>query len=246
MTRPFEVDRQLEVAAAPEQAWDAITTGDGMDGWFMGRNEITPGVGGTVRTVSPAFTEEAKITAWEPPTRFAYQGDVGEDGTVHQFEYQIEPRPGGSSIRWLHTGVLGPEWESSYEAMNEGDPMYFHKLAQYLTYFYGRKATVVDAFGPNIPDRERAWSTIRPALGFTGPVKLDDGVRLTPEGLEVIDGVIDWLSPSFIGVRTDDALYRFIHGFEGTVMVGHHIFRPGLDQKEQEEAWSSWMNRLFV
>jgi uncharacterized protein YndB with AHSA1/START domain len=246
MARPFEVDRQLEVAAAPEQVWDAITTGDGMDGWFMGRNEITPGVGGTVRTVSPAFTEEAKITAWEPPTRFAYRGEEAPDGTVHQFEYFVEPRSNGSSIRWLHAGVLGTEWEDSYEAMSEGDPMYFHKLAQYLTYFYGRKATVIDAFGPNVPDRERAWSTIRPALGLTGPVKVDDRVRLTPEGLEVIGGVVDWLSPSFLGVRTDDGLYRFIHGFEGTVMVGHHIFSPGLDQKDQEEAWSSWMNKVFA
>ncbi len=245
MARPFEVDRQLEVSAAPEQAWDAITTGDGMDGWFMGRNEITPGVGGTVKTVSPAFTEEAKITTWEPPTRFAYRGDELEDGTVHQFEYQIEPRSGGSSIRWLHTGVLGPDWESTYEAMSEGDPMYFQKLAEYLTYFYPRKATVVDAFGPNMPDQERMWAALRPALGLAGPVKLDDQVRLTPEGLEVIDGVVDWVSPNMLGVRTDDALYRFIHGFEGTVMVGHHIYLPGLDQKEQEEAWSSWMNRVF-
>ncbi|HEX2068896.1 MAG TPA: SRPBCC domain-containing protein [Actinomycetota bacterium] len=246
MARPFEVDRQLEVAAAPEQAWDAITTGDGMDGWFMGRNEITPGVGGKVRTVSPAFTEEATITAWEPPTRFAYRGDELEDGTVHQFEYQIEPRPNGSSIRWLHTGVLGPDWESTYEAMNEGDPMYFQKLAEYLTYFYPRKATVVDAFGPNIPDQERVWATLRPALGLPGPVKTDERVRLTPEGLEVVDGVVDWVSPSMLGVRTDDGLYRFIHGFEGTVMVGHHIYVPGLDQKEQQEAWSSWMNRVFA
>ncbi|HEX2088973.1 MAG TPA: SRPBCC domain-containing protein [Actinomycetota bacterium] len=246
MTRPFEVDRQLEVAAAPEQAWDVITTGDGMDGWFMGRNEITPGVGGTVKTVSPAFTEEAKITAWEPPTRFAYRGDELEDGTVHQFEYQIEPRPNGSSIRWLHTGVLGPDWESTYEAMSEGDPMYFQKLAEYLTYFYPRKATVVDAFGPNIPDHERVWETLRPALGLTGPVNLDDRLRLTPEGLDVIDGVVDWVSPNMLGVRTEDALYRFIHGFEGTVMVGHHIYVPGLDQKEQEEAWSSWMNKVFA
>ncbi|HEX2267350.1 MAG TPA: SRPBCC domain-containing protein, partial [Actinomycetota bacterium] len=181
-----------------------------------------------------------------PPTRFAYRGDELEDGTVHQFEYQIEPRSGGSSIRWLHTGILGPDWESTYEAMSEGDPMYFQKLAEYLTYFYPRKATVVDAFGPNIPDQERVWATLRPALGLAGPVKLDDAVRLTPEGLEIIDGVVDWVSPNMLGVRTEDALYRFIHGFEGTVMVGHHIYVPGLDQKEQEEAWSSWMNRLFA
>ena len=245
MARPFEINLQQDVPAAPEQAWDAITTGSGMDGWFMGTNEIQPGVGGKVRTVSPALSEEATITTWEPPNRFAYRGDEAPDGTVHQFEYVVEPRPNGSSIRWIHSGVLGTDWENTYDAMNEGDPMYFQKLGEYLTYFFGRKATVVDAFGPNVPDKERVWSTLRPGLGLPGPVKLDDRVRLTPEGLEVIDGVVDWVSPSMLGVRTDDAMYRFIHGFEGTVMVGHHIFSPGIDQKEAEEAWSSWMNRLF-
>jgi hypothetical protein len=45
-------------------------------------------------------------------------------------------------------------------------------------------------------------------------------------------------------VRSDDALYRFIHAFYGPVMVGHHIFR-NVDQKEEEAAWKSWMNGLI-
>ena len=43
-----------------------------------------------------------------------------------------------------------------------------------------------------------------------------DQVRLTPEGFEPIEGVVDHVSPSFLGVRSNDALYRFIYGFDGT------------------------------
>jgi hypothetical protein len=94
--------------------------------------------------------------------------------------------------------------------MNEGDTAYFHKLGQYLTYFFGRKATPVDAYGPEFPDREQAWKLIREGLGLSGPVAVDDKVRLTPEGIAPVEGIVEWVSPSFLGVRSEDALYRFI------------------------------------
>ena len=61
---------------------------------------------------------------------------------------------------------------------------------------------------------------------------LGDSVHLTPEGLAELDGVVDWLSRDFLGVRTDDGIYRFMHisVFGGPTGVGHHIFVDGLDQ----------------
>jgi hypothetical protein len=54
------------------------------------------------------------------------------------------------------------------------------------------------------------------------------------------------VSLSFLGVRTGDGLYRIIHGFEGSVGLGHHIFTEGLDQEETEAAWRSWLTRVFA
>src|SRR5205807_10429878 len=187
---------------APEQVWDAITTGAGMDGWFMGTSEVEPGEGGKVLTTHPGFTMQSTITTWDPPNRFAHRGDeAARDGTLHAFEYSVEPRGTGSTIRWHHSGFLGGDWEAEYEAMSEGDPMYLHKLAEYIDHFLGRKATVVDAFGPNVPDRERVWDVLRHGLGLTGPVSPGDQVRLTPAGLARIDGGVDSLSRSFVVVR---------------------------------------------
>jgi hypothetical protein len=123
--------------------------------------------------------------------------------------------------------------------------MYFHQLAQYLTYFRGRTATPVDVYGPQVPDREHAWEVFRGGLGLTGAVAQGDQVRLTPEGFPPLDGVVDYVSPSFLGVRTSDGLYRFIYGFDGTVVLGHHIFSK-VDQKETEQAWQSWLAGLFA
>jgi uncharacterized protein YndB with AHSA1/START domain len=247
MAHEFEIENEIVVDATPEQVWEAITTGQGIDSWFMGRNEVEGREGGTARTTLPGFTMESTVTAWDPPRRFATRGSEGEDGSLHAFEFIIEGREGGSTVvRWVHSGFLGDNWEAEYDALREGDPMYLHKLAQYLTYFRGRTTTSIDVYGPQVADREHAWTEIRGGLGLTGKVGEGDQVRLTPEGLAPIDGVVDYVSPSFLGVRSSDGLYRFIHGFEGTVVLGHHIFTEGLDQEETEGAWRSWLTRTFA
>jgi uncharacterized protein YndB with AHSA1/START domain len=247
MAHPFEIRNEIEVDATPEEVWDAIATGPGIDSWFMGRNEVEPQEGGTTRMTLPGFTMEDTVTAWDPPKRFATRSSEGEDGSVHAFEFIVEGREGGSTVvRWVHSGFLGDNWEAEYEGLREGDPMYFDKLAQYLTYFRGRTAIPVNVFGPPVKDREHAWDEFRRGLGLPGPVALGDRVRLTPEGLPPMDGAVDYLSPSFLGVRTDDGLFRFIHGFDNSVVLGHHIFTEGLDQEETEEAWRNWLTRLFA
>ena len=245
MGKSFDIENEIEVGATPEQAWQAIATGEGMDGWFMGSNEIEPREGGKIRTVTPQWTDEATITTWDPPNRFAYRTDEAEDGAFMTFDYRIEGRDkGDTSIKWTHRGMLGDNWEKEYEAMNEGDSAYFHKLGVYLTHFFGRTATPVETYGPEVHDREQAMKIMREGLGLAGPVAEDDKVRLTPEGIDPIDGVVEWVSPSFLGVRSDDALYRFIWAFTGPLMVAHHIFRD-VDQKAEEEAWKSWLNGLI-
>jgi uncharacterized protein YndB with AHSA1/START domain len=246
MAHEFEIKDEITVDATPEEVWEAIATGPGIDSWFMGRNEIEPREGGKARMTLPGFTMESTVTTWDPPKRLVLRSPQGEDGSLHAFEYIVEGRGKGSTVvRWVHSGFLGDNWEAEYEGLKEGDPMYFHKLAQYLTYFRGRKATPVDVYGPQVPDREHAWGVMRKGLGLTGPVAEGDQVRLTPEALAPLEGVVDYVSPSFLGLRTDDGLYRFIYGFEGTVVLGHHIFAD-VDEKETEEAWRSWLTGLFA
>ena len=244
MGKAFEIVNEIEVGAAPERAWQALATGEGMDAWFMGRNEIEPREGGKVRTVTPGWEEEATVTIWDPPNRFGYRTAEAEDGAFMSFDYRIEGRDrGNTSIKWVHSGMLGENWEAEYEAMSEGDTAYFHKLGQYLTYFFGRKATPVEAYGPEVPDRERAMQVMREGLGLAGPVAVDEQVRLTPAGIEPIDGFVEWVSPSFLGVRSDDALYRFIWAFTGPLMAAHHIFKE-VDEKQEVDAWTSWLKGL--
>jgi uncharacterized protein YndB with AHSA1/START domain len=245
MAHPFETDSEILVEAPPEAVWKAITTGPGVDAWFMGRNEVTPRVGGAVRTVATAFTLESTVTAWEPPTRFAHQSPEGEDGSIHAFEYVIDDRgKGRTGVRWIHSGLLGTDWEAQYEALKEGDPGMLFKLRQYLTYFRGRTATPITAWGPQVSGGIRGWRVFEAPLGLSGAeVAIDGPIKLTPEGLDPIEGVVDQLTETVLGVRSADALYRFAHTFRDAVFVGHHIY-AGVGEQAQS-VWQAWLLRAF-
>ena len=46
MPHEFELRKEITLDATPEQVWEAIATGPGIDAWFMGRNQVEPREGG--------------------------------------------------------------------------------------------------------------------------------------------------------------------------------------------------------
>jgi uncharacterized protein YndB with AHSA1/START domain len=246
MARPFEVRDEIEIAATPEEVWEAITTGAGMDAWFMGTNEVEGQLGGKVRTTMPGFTMESTITTWEPPRRFADTSPEGDDGRVMAFSFEIEGRGGGRTLlRFVHSGFLpDDDWEGEFDGLKEGDPAYFFKVAEYLEHFRGRRAVPVSAFGPEV-ERDRAFSTFARELGLAQSPAVGDHVDRTIEGIGRIEGVVDYRSRDFLGVRTADAIYRFIHGYTGTIVLGHHVFAD-VDREATDRAWQAWVDRVFA
>ena len=247
MPHEFEITGEITVDASPEQVWEAIATGPGIDAWLMGRNQVEPREGGTVRMTLGDYSDEGTVTAWEPPRRFAYRGGEDEGGAFMAFEFLIEGRQGGSTVvRLVQSGVFGgDDWEAEYDALRKGWPMYLRTLAQYLTWFPGRTATPISAQGPQQADQDQVWEALKRGLGLTGTVSEGDTVRFTLDESTPVQGVVDSvLYPSFLGVRTSDGLYRFV-GRGGVVGVGHHIFTD-VDQQETERAWQAWLTRLFA
>ncbi|MCG5216654.1 SRPBCC family protein [Streptosporangium sp. KLBMP 9127] len=247
MAHEFAISKEIEIDATPEQVWEAISSGPGVDSWFMGRNEIEPGVGGTVRFSFFGDTSKSTVTAWEPGKRFAYQGDEAEDGTFMAFEYLIEGRAGGSTVvRFVHSGFLSDDWETEYDALQKGDAMYLHKLAQYVTHFYGRiSRRNLFLPGPKVGDEKRAWAAFTAAFDVTGTVAEGDKARLTVPGLPAVDGVVDYVDAhTFLGVRTSDGIYRLIYGHDGTLVVEHHDYSTTADQQDIEPAWQKWLTGL--
>jgi uncharacterized protein YndB with AHSA1/START domain len=247
MSREFETVTDVTVIATPEQVWEAIATGPGVDSWFMGRNEIEPAVGGKTSMTMPGLEEMGgTVTAWEPPSRFAMVSDTAPDGSFHAFEYLVEGRAGGSSVvRVVHHGILSAEgWEMEFDALRKGDPLYFNTIATYLEHFGGRVGVPVSAWAPPQQDEAAVWSGWLRSLGLSGSVAAGDPVTITLPGREPESGVVDSvLEPGFLGVRTDSGLYRFV-GRLGGAGLGHHVF-TGEDSESLTAAWTAWLEQTF-
>lgn len=246
MTHEFEVREEITLEATPEQVWEAIATGPGIDSWFMGRNEIEPHEGGRGRMTLTGWTSESTVTAYEPGKRFALRGDTNPDGTFMAFEYLIEAKDEASSVlRFVHSGFLGDDWEAEYDALKVGDRMYLEKLAQVLKYFPGKTSTY-NMFLVKPDASGEAWPRFAELLGLSGKVTPGEPVRLAVPGLEPVDGYVAFTrEPSFLGVRADDGLHMLVQGFPGAVVVEFHAF-VDVDPAATEQAWQNWLDTTFA
>ncbi|WP_290051156.1 SRPBCC family protein [Amycolatopsis solani] len=235
----FERTDVAEVGATPEQVWEAIATGPGIDSWFMGRNEVEGGTGGVVRGAFGGYQPEYRIREWDPLEKLVYGTDPGPDGRRIAYEFLIEGRDGGSSvIRCVTSGFLpGDDWEDEFEAMTAGGALFFRTLVEYVTHFAGRTAVPVTAFGPPVADWDEAWARLGTALGLSARPAEGDGVSL--------GGVVYVANDQTVGIRTAEALLRFMKGFRGPMVASHHVFTPGADAEVEEKTWSTWLNRVF-
>jgi uncharacterized protein YndB with AHSA1/START domain len=244
MGHQFAQHHEAEVPATPDEVWAAIATGPGIDSWFMGRNEVTAG---TVRTVFGDYTPELEITESDPAHRFAYRSGQAPDGRFIAYEFLIEGRAGGSTVlRTVTSGFLpGEDWADEFEAMTLGGELYFRTLVECLTYFVGRFATPVTAFGPPGPSWTRDRSLLCRALGLTDAPQPGDLVRFTGE-IGPADGVVYFANAHAIGVRTPDALYRFMRGFGKPVIAAHHLFAADAEPDQARQAWEAWLSRTLT
>jgi uncharacterized protein YndB with AHSA1/START domain len=248
MGREFEVERELEVDATPDEVWEAIATGPGIDAWFMGRNEVEPGEGGVVRTAFGGYAPAARITAWEPQRRLAYRNVEDDDGGFVAYEFLITGRAGASThLRVATSGFLsGEDWEDEYEAMLRGGELFHATLASYLTHFRDRTAVPITAFGPAVDDWQRTRAALHHALGPPGTLRVGTPVRVTPEGLPAVRGTVYAVNADTVGVRAPEGMYRFMRGFQGPLIASHHLFTPPCDASSLEACWRTWLEHVVA
>ena len=80
-------------------------------------------------------------------------------------------------------------------------------------------------------------------LGLDAAPSLGDGVRIDLGTGPAVEGVVDFTSPSIVGVRSDDTLYRFSWiPMGGGIYLGHHAYRDGVDVAAETARWSSWLD----
>jgi uncharacterized protein YndB with AHSA1/START domain len=85
------MERTFEVAATPEQVWEAIATADGISAWMV-PTRLDPKVGGEVSFDLGGSTSTGVVTDYTPNERFAYEepwpmGETVEEMPAHMAEW---------------------------------------------------------------------------------------------------------------------------------------------------------------
>src|SRR3954469_25268560 len=243
MSRPFEITREVDLPASPDDVWTAITA-DTAAWQFPTGMEIPAG---------EAPPEGAPVTTWDPPRRLVIRME-SPDGTFNALDYAIEARAGGTAhLRYVHSGILADGWEDQYDAIDGHTDFYLHTLAQYLEHFNGRPVTYVGQpssgiDGPQAASGADAMDTLRAALGLGADASVGDTVHARIEGAGTLDGVIDYATAEFLGVRSAGGLYRFFgrNHYGSVVGMSAHVFRDDIDAADAERALKAWLDGVYA
>ena len=240
MVREFEVRIEKEYAAPPEAVWDTITKHSGGYVWPV---EYEPRVGGTERGMTQGG---GTVTVCEPARHFATEAD-GVDGEFNELDYRLEPLGAGTRLRYLHrTRVPAGEHDVQLDACRQHTALYLHTLGQHACHFAGRAAAYVSQDGPE-SSADGGFARITRALGLPDVPVAGEVVRLEPDGVDPIDGVVDFAAGPFVGIRTADALLR-VYGRDAwgwPAGVAHHFFADGADGEALARTWSAWVAGVF-
>jgi uncharacterized protein YndB with AHSA1/START domain len=243
MSRPFEITREVDLPAAPDDVWTAITA-DTAAWQFPTGLEIPAGA---------APPEGSPVTTWDPPHRLVVRME-SPDGTFNALDYTIEARAGGTAhLRYVHSGILADEWEDQYDAIGGHTDFYLHTLGEYLAHFNGRPVTYVGQpsagiDGPATAGGPDAMDTLRAALGLSANASPGDAVHASLGEAGTLDGVVDYATPEFLGVRSDDGLYRFFgrNHYGGVVGMSAHLFVDGVDAAAREAQLKTWLDEVYA
>jgi uncharacterized protein YndB with AHSA1/START domain len=107
------------VPGTPEEVWQAIATGPGISSWFVPA-EIEERDGKPIAMkfkFGPGMESRAALTVWDPPRRFAGQGEVYGGSPPIATEWSIEARAGGVClVRIVHSLFASTdEWDNQLE-----------------------------------------------------------------------------------------------------------------------------------
>jgi uncharacterized protein YndB with AHSA1/START domain len=259
------IEVEVEVAGTPEQAWEAIATGPGIEAWFVPA-EVDERPGGDLSFDMGGGLEFAgKVTAWDRPHRFAYEEDDWapyENAPPARLatEWLVEARSGGASVVRVVNSVFSDaeaDWNEELEQMREGWSVYLHNLRLYLERFPGERcATImVNVKAPGTQDE--AWATLTAGLGLPDPVAEGDHVTASAAGAPLLAGVVERSGRAAhhrelmlrIDAPAPGVAILFTYGWHDQVYANFHAYLFGDGAPEAAEragdAWRTWMDARF-
>jgi uncharacterized protein YndB with AHSA1/START domain len=184
MTR--RIENRIEVPGTPEQVWEAIATGPGIEAWFVPARVED---GRVALDMGPGLEDAGAITEFSPPHRFVYEEEwaavEGEPAGRLASEFIVEARSGGTCVVRLVSTLHadGEGWDEVLESMEAGWNVYLLNLRAHLTHFARQRCATVMASG------EGKWDAFLAALGLADAAV---GAQVTAAGTPPLAGTVEY------------------------------------------------------
>src|SRR5580658_3132677 len=251
------VQVEVEVPGTPEEVWRAIATGPGISSWFVPTEfEERDGKPVAVKLdFGPGMESRSVVTTWDPPRKFAAQGEGWGGSPPIADEWSVEARAGGTCIvRVVHSLFASTDdWDNQLEGTESGWPGFFRILRIYLTHFRGQRSAMMQWMAPAAGTEAEAWETLSAALGLKG---VSAGQRCsTPAGVPALSGVVEHVSQSPYNalLRLDKpglgtaALGAVNFGGQSMVTLSFYLYGDQAAGTVARETplWQAWIEERF-
>jgi uncharacterized protein YndB with AHSA1/START domain len=183
------IENSIEVPGTPEEVWEAIATGHGIECWFVpARVE-----GGRVALDLGAGLEDAgPVTAFEPPRRFALE-EAWQDGRLAT-EFLVEAKAGGTCVVRLVSTFHGEIADDALDSLHAGWTVFLLNLRAYRTHFPGRRCAT--AVATAVGD----WDAFERALGLDGATA---GAHVATTDAPTLAGTVEYRGAREVLLRLD-------------------------------------------
>ncbi len=251
------VQVEVEVPGTPEEVWQAIATGPGISSWFVPTEfEVRDGKPVAVTlNFGPGMESRSVVTTWDPPRKFAAQGEGWGGSPPIADEWSVEARGGGICVvRVVHSLFASTDdWDNQLEGTESGWPAFFRILRIYLTHFRGQRSAMTQFMAPVAGTEAEAWETLTAAFGLKG---VNAGQRWTaPAGVPALGGVMEHFSqsPRNALLRLDTpapgvtALGAVTFGGQTLVTLSVYLYgdQAAGTVARETPSWQAWIQERF-
>lgn len=224
--RQFEME--LEINAAREHVWTALTDGDEIKRWFAQDAAVSPGVGGSVRWQwGDTYTWTQTIEVWEPgqrlQTRYDSQVDDSAGGKRRLImDFELRGEGGSTTLRLVHSGFDSDSgFDQEYDGISRGWPIELRSLKLYLETHRGKDRRLAWCTATIDCSNTDAWERLTGPDGFDCGSEVDqleigapfsfrtaDGDEFHGHALQCLEneftGQVDNLGGAFLRFTVDD------------------------------------------
>jgi len=137
---PDRIERTVQVAHPPGKVWAALTTAEGLSGWFGNKATIDLRPGGSARmTWTSGASVEMRVERVEEPAVFGFTWQIyglpEDDPRRTYVEFTLEPTGAGTRLTVVETGFAqlpSDAYRKAYDANAEGWASELGELVDYL------------------------------------------------------------------------------------------------------------------